>query len=407
MRNVLRGFVFIFCAGFLFAGVGVEVSPNSWHAGTGGAGEYKSSGGACQVKNIGTDPAKVSIRATNTQNWSLQSSPGLDSFSMEQSKDGTTWTPIQTGDAELVSPLAADAIYNFDLCFKSPTDITDKALTQTQYSTITISVEPAIIIATEYEISHKWNIAQINGAAGMGIDTSGNIYVTCYTGQHRIQVFSKDGILLSEWGSTGSAPGEFNQPLDVEVDGNGNIYVADAGNSRVQKFDANHNYILEFSPPNGARGIAIDKENNVIVCSNTSMVYKFSPTGELIYGINVSGNYAADVAVDRDNRMYFLISPPCIKIYNKDGNYISSWASEGEMEMFYAAGLDISNQDEVFICDTGNARMQKYDLEGNFITSWGGWDIFSSNEDVKVDSSGNVYVVDPSRGAITVFKPKY
>ena len=58
-----------------------------------------------------------------------------------------------------------------------------------------------------------------------------------------IQVFAADGNYLTQWGSAGGAPGEFNFRLDantrsgsIAIDDDGFIYVADVGNKRIQKF---------------------------------------------------------------------------------------------------------------------------------------------------------------------------
>ena len=75
-----------------------------------------------------------------------------------------------------------------------------------------------------------------------------------------------------EWGSTGSANGEFASPKQVSFDTSGNVYVADAGNNRIQKFDSVGNHLLswgtagtgdgEFDLP---EGIHVDSSNNVYV----------------------------------------------------------------------------------------------------------------------------------------------
>ncbi len=46
-----------------------------------------------------------------------------------------------------------------------------------------------------------------------------------------------------EWGKFGNQKGEFNIPHGIDVDKNGNIYVADRENNRIQKFDAKGNFI--------------------------------------------------------------------------------------------------------------------------------------------------------------------
>ncbi len=53
---------------------------------------------------------------------------------------------------------------------------------------------------------------------------------------NRIQVFSGEGEFIFEWGTRGSRPGQFYFPRCVAVDLNGNIYVADTRNHRIQVF---------------------------------------------------------------------------------------------------------------------------------------------------------------------------
>jgi DNA-binding beta-propeller fold protein YncE len=52
----------------------------------------------------------------------------------------------------------------------------------------------------------------------------------------RIQKFTKDGKFIKSWGSTGSGDGQFKWPAGLTVDLSGNVYVADGGNDRIQKF---------------------------------------------------------------------------------------------------------------------------------------------------------------------------
>ena len=54
---------------------------------------------------------------------------------------------------------------------------------------------------------------------------------------NRVAKFSKDGNFVRQWGSTGAEQGQFNGPKALAVDAQGNVYVLDSGNKRVQVFD--------------------------------------------------------------------------------------------------------------------------------------------------------------------------
>lgn len=73
------------------------------------------------------------------------------------------------------------------------------------------------------------------GPADDGAGMTEAVYVVD-TGNGRVQVFSGDGAYLSQFGSTGSAAGQFLGPADVDIDGNGEIHVTDQYNQRVQVF---------------------------------------------------------------------------------------------------------------------------------------------------------------------------
>ena len=54
---------------------------------------------------------------------------------------------------------------------------------------------------------------------------------------NRVQVFDADGHFLAKWGLRGVGLGEFSQPTAVAVDCNGDVYVADTNNNRVERFN--------------------------------------------------------------------------------------------------------------------------------------------------------------------------
>ena len=70
---------------------------------------------------------------------------------------------------------------------------------------------------------------------GVAAVSDGNVYVAD-TENHRIQKFTSEGLFVSRWGKDGSGDGEFDFPVGVAVAPDGNVYVAEWNNRRIQKF---------------------------------------------------------------------------------------------------------------------------------------------------------------------------
>jgi NHL repeat len=81
----------------------------------------------------------------------------------------------------------------------------------------------------------------------VGWDPAGNIFVTDGYGNSRVVKFDKNGRFLKETGTRGSQPGQLNLPHTMAMDAQGNVYVGDRSNARVQVFDNDLNLKTIYS----------------------------------------------------------------------------------------------------------------------------------------------------------------
>jgi sugar lactone lactonase YvrE len=110
---------------------------------------------------------------------------------------------------------------------------------------------------------------------GLAVDAEGNLYV-CDTLNNRIEVFDADGKFISTYGKNGDGPGYFARPKGIAIDGDGHIWVADGMQDRVQVFNPQWDLLITFGGHGilpgqfqGLVSVAIDKNNRVF----TSEIY--------------------------------------------------------------------------------------------------------------------------------------
>ena len=100
----------------------------------------------------------------------------------------------------------------------------------------------------------------------VAVTDDGSFYVSDGYGNSRIAKFSKDGEFLFDWGTFGNKQGEFNIPHGIDLDKNGNVYVADRENNRIQKFDAEGKFIAVWQNKITEQlySVAIDHKNDYL-----------------------------------------------------------------------------------------------------------------------------------------------
>ncbi|HZD35464.1 MAG TPA: 6-bladed beta-propeller [Nitrososphaeraceae archaeon] len=117
------------------------------------------------------------------------------------------------------------------------------------------------------------------------VDSMGDVYIADY-GNNRIQKFTNDGEFIKAWGSKGTADGQFQGPAGLSTDANDNIYVTDKNNDRIQVFTNEGQFITKFGTTgagdgqfNKPEGIGVDKDTGTVYVADTgnTMIQVFKP----------------------------------------------------------------------------------------------------------------------------------
>ncbi len=254
------------------------------------------------------------------------------------------------------------------------------------------------------------NLGQFNLPRGIARDSAGNFYVAD-TQNLRIQRFDPQGNWLLAFGSRGTGDGQFSQlndtgegtgPGGVAVDAAGNVYVADTWNHRIQKFDSNGNFVLAW-------GGFVNLSDATSAADPDSDSKFYGPRG---VAIGPSGNiYVTDTGNKR------------VLIFDSDGKFVSkidsgvtperlaqNYPYDQPGEMNEPIGIAVDKDGDVYVADTRNFRIQKFDSTGKPVAQWPipspNWDPGPYLEPfLALDDAGNIYATAPSGKTVLKIDP--
>ena len=269
---------------------------------------------------------------------------------------------------------------------------------------------------------------------GISLDSEGYVYVAD-TDNHRIQKFTSEGMFVAKWGKKGSGDGQFDFKTEsdparggITVDAAGNLYVSDSENSRVQQFTSEGQFVAKFGIPGyqstsndtlvfyNPVGLAIDKEDNIYVAdAGDSRIVKFNH-GQL--SANWGGpaknegrfDRPTGIAIGSDGYVYVTDEGnDRVQKFSSDGQFTGKWGNEGgEKGQFQGPmGISTNQAGHVYVADMSNYRIQEFTADGKFVREWGtegnGPGELSYPHDVAVDGHGYVYVTDTDNNRIQKF----
>lgn len=185
---------------------------------------------------------------------------------------------------------------------------------------------------------------------------------------------------LKAWGQKGKGDGEFESPIGIAINAADEIFVTEARNNRVQKFDAEGKFLGKFDVDKFPGGIAIDKKGEIYV------------------------------APMMDHK---------VCVYDGAGKLLRTWGklgmSDGDFDQ--PGGIAVGLDGSIYVADQVNRRVQQFRPEGAFVRKWGEYGTavgqFDGVEGIKnrtggpnfvaVDRQGNVFTTEAKLGRIQKF----
>lgn len=283
--------------------------------------------------------------------------------------------------------------------------------------------------------------AQFSKPSGIAINqNTGSVYVTD-TANNRIEKFSsagtfemavgwsvKDGKAEAETctteckaGIAGSGNGQFHEPTGLTVDANGNIWVTDEANNRVQELSATGSYLSQFGSAGSGNGqlnapiaIAISEGELYVVDNGNNRVEEFSPAGSYIAQFGTTGTgqgqftRPSGIAVNPNGGNLYVSDANNYRVeeFSPAGKFLTEVGSygSGKGQFHSPFGMAVNAAGDLYIADVYNDRIQEWLPPGaggahmlystQFGSAGSGNGQFNSPRESAIDGHGNLWVSD-------------
>lgn len=223
----------------------------------------------------------------------------------------------------------------------------------------------------------------LNAPRNMAIGNDGSIYVVD-TGNSRIVKYNSKGESVTTWGSRTPegqippGPGTFVEPWGIAVDADGNILVADTWNHRIQKFDSDGKFLLQWGV-SGQAGEGLDR--------------LWGPRG---------------LAVASDGRVYVTdAGNKRVVAFSSDGKALFEFGTNGDAKVDEPVGIALGPDANVYVADTWNMRVAIFSPDGKYLSGFPiqGWksDSIDNKPYLAVGRDNRIYLTDPEGYRVLVF----
>ena len=236
---------------------------------------------------------------------------------------------------------------------------------------------------------------------------------------NRVQIFDEEGNYVAQFGEEGTGDGQFKTRswIRVALNGEGDLWVTDSGNDRVERWEAQigqieTTYQSSFGKEGAGNGefkyvpdVAIAPDGTLWAADiENNRVQHFSASGEYVGQIGPLGsklNHPFAVEVDGEGNVY--VSDNTVEKYSPEGEHLQTLATQGsgEGQVNFAPGLDRDSEGNLWVADSSNGRVEEFNPKGEYVKSITGR---SSPWGVSVSpATGDIWVAERGAHRITVF----
>ncbi len=263
------------------------------------------------------------------------------------------------------------------------------------------------------------------GARFIKFDSFSNRFFVSDQHFHKIAVYNKDLVFQRSLGEgKGSGENQFNNPEGIAFDSEGNVFIADRGNNRIQVFDSNlklkSSITSNLSRP---KGLAIGSDDTLFVVDEASAaVLIFNKDLDFVGRIGAGEGFAEDelyrprgIAVSSSGTIYVADTGNCrLKIFNQEKEFVTivncleSLLAVSFMPLYVAQ----SPEGKIVVSDWLNSKIfifsEHYDLEKSLGSKTGPIDYrFNDPRGIAFDNEGRLFVADKGNKQIKIFDSKF
>lgn len=206
-------------------------------------------------------------------------------------------------------------------------------------------------------------------------------YLASRTMHHQVTAMPIDVTVLSTWGNPGEDQGAFRRAYFLAADPAGNVYAYDIETYRLQKFNAKGEFVATIDLQTvaaqkfqGAGAIACDSQGDVYLNEpSTGSILHFAPDGKLLSRFKYGFYGQRGLAISRDGEIYVAdTGNQRVCKFDSKGTFQFAWGTKGSSKGQFVepVGIAVDETGMVYVADAGNHRIERFDRNGKFSAQW-------------------------------------